>query len=402
MSTLDAGAHAEAVMLREVRNFGRKTARELSALVQDVLSQAGVTWKDLALGSADERNGLLALLANDKIGVLAAEEDLSVRLTKLLARPDFAERSLAEVIDDFALTTAELLRMPNCGRKSVSEFHRFCERHAVRRFRAAGHADGDAIFAMLLDSRPIVEGVSPATSVAGQPDLPLTTPEHSSLAERLEWLMSDLPPRAQVILRRRNGIAQLERETLEEIAVDFGVTRERIRQVEAKSLKRLGVKARRAPLRGFILAEAEAHWDRIAGAAPSLRRVELPDARRRLDPHLRLACEIEEMSVEAWLDLVAQPFPFGWLSPREDRAKVEEAAERIGDLAGIPIPLPLAGLAEPEEVVATRTRGRTRQEHQRPPRIPHAAEGRRPLDPPGPSSCDLGQRGRDLTDRATA
>ena len=58
-----------------------------------------------------------------------------------------------------------------------------------------------------------------------------------------------LPPREQRILRMRFGIGGSGEHTLEEIGKIFGVTRERIRQIEAKALEKL-----RQPARGRKLA----------------------------------------------------------------------------------------------------------------------------------------------------
>lgn len=54
----------------------------------------------------------------------------------------------------------------------------------------------------------------------------------------IEWLQY-LSPREQKILRMHFGLDDGERHTLEEISERFGVTRERIRQVEARALQRL-------------------------------------------------------------------------------------------------------------------------------------------------------------------
>ena len=61
--------------------------------------------------------------------------------------------------------------------------------------------------------------------------------------------MSHKPSRRQRILRMRFGIGGGTDHTLEEVAQVFGVTRERIRQIEAKALKKL-----RHPIHGRKLA----------------------------------------------------------------------------------------------------------------------------------------------------
>lgn len=344
---IDAGPHAEAMMLREVRNLGRKTARELGALVWAVATQAPAEENVGVAPAPDERDHFLALLADETIGSLAAEEILSARLTAILALPHFAEKSLADVLANFVLTSAEMLRVPNCGRKSVSEFRDFCHRNAVRRLHMAGYENGDAILATLISGRSVVSSAPSIPAAERGVDL-RDAPDHGSLVDRIEWLLSDLPERTQVILRRRNGVGQPTCETLEEIGIDFAVTRERIRQVEAKALKRLAIKTRRAPLRGFILDEAGLHWDELTGNDIRLRDRDLHEAKRRLNPYLRLACDIEGLSVEAWLNLIAHQFPCGWLSPREDRAAIDDAIVQLGDLSQLPIPYPLSGLVAPE------------------------------------------------------
>ena len=61
----------------------------------------------------------------------------------------------------------------------------------------------------------------------------------SLLRERLMEILIDLTPREQKILAMRFGLDDGITHTLEEVGVQFGVTRERIRQIEAKSLERI-------------------------------------------------------------------------------------------------------------------------------------------------------------------
>jgi RNA polymerase primary sigma factor len=68
---------------------------------------------------------------------------------------------------------------------------------------------------------------------------PVIFEEQRSLREELEEVLSSLPPREARILRLRYGLADGRGYTLEEVGQKFGLTRERIRQIEAGSLKKL-------------------------------------------------------------------------------------------------------------------------------------------------------------------
>jgi RNA polymerase primary sigma factor len=68
---------------------------------------------------------------------------------------------------------------------------------------------------------------------------PHAAAEASALAEIVTEALDDLTPREQRILRMRFGIGEESDHTLEEVGKVFGVTRERIRQIEAKALEKL-------------------------------------------------------------------------------------------------------------------------------------------------------------------
>ena len=61
----------------------------------------------------------------------------------------------------------------------------------------------------------------------------------SELAEQLERILNTLTPREQTVIRLRFGIGYDEASTLEQVGQNLSVTRERIRQIEAKALKKL-------------------------------------------------------------------------------------------------------------------------------------------------------------------
>jgi len=71
------------------------------------------------------------------------------------------------------------------------------------------------------------------------------------LKERLKEILVDLTPREQKILAMRFGLEDGVTHTLEEVGKEFGVTRERIRQIEAKSLERIREHGSLKKLKGY-------------------------------------------------------------------------------------------------------------------------------------------------------
>jgi RNA polymerase primary sigma factor len=71
---------------------------------------------------------------------------------------------------------------------------------------------------------------------------------NTKLSEQLAAVLADLTPREEQVLRKRFGISEKSDHTLEEVGKLFNVTRERIRQIEAKALRKL-----RHPVRSQVL-----------------------------------------------------------------------------------------------------------------------------------------------------
>jgi RNA polymerase primary sigma factor len=87
-------------------------------------------------------------------------------------------------------------------------------------------------------------------------DKQITSPSEAvinlNLQEQTRKILATLTPREEKVLRMRFGIGEKSDHTLEEVGQDFYVTRERIRQIEAKALRKLRHPSRCKKLKSFV------------------------------------------------------------------------------------------------------------------------------------------------------
>ena len=81
---------------------------------------------------------------------------------------------------------------------------------------------------------------------------PAEAASYTLLREQLEEVLTTLTPREEQVLRMRFGLTDGKAHTLEEVGKQFDVTRERIRQIESKALRKLRHPSRSKKLRDFL------------------------------------------------------------------------------------------------------------------------------------------------------
>jgi len=72
------------------------------------------------------------------------------------------------------------------------------------------------------------------------------------LKEQTQKVLKTLSPREEMVLKMRFGVGDGSEHTLEEVGQSFAVTRERIRQIESKALRKLRHPSRSQRLRAFL------------------------------------------------------------------------------------------------------------------------------------------------------
>src|SRR5262249_47130231 len=113
--------------------------------------------------------------------------------------------------------------------------------------------------------------------------LPIDAAIQSNLRETTTRVLASLTPREERVLRMRFGIGMNTDHTLEEVGQQFSVTRERIRQIEAKALRKLKQRSRSRKLRIFL--------DNCRPAIPATAGIQFFNNNRRASPrHLRQPC----------------------------------------------------------------------------------------------------------------
>jgi len=81
---------------------------------------------------------------------------------------------------------------------------------------------------------------------------PIDAVVYNDLSDKTKGVLATLTPREEKVLRLRFGIGEKADHTLEEVGKDFDVTRERIRQIEAKALRKLRHPIRNKKLKSFV------------------------------------------------------------------------------------------------------------------------------------------------------
>ncbi len=355
-------------LLLGLRNLGRKTADELAAMAAAAAAESGVGPPTPVLEPRARLafRSLVNLLStvNFPVDLLAIE--MSVRLRNCLKsiveaqrqgrNGDAAPCNLGAVVAGWPDYRMLLVKQANVGRTTVAELESLIEKIVSRRLGllcvpGAGTTVTIGVLSeerldetfhqALIDAADGTEGDAPSDLAAMlhgvDRKLQLSPREH------IQETIAELPGKERDTVTRRYGLDGGEPQTLEQIASRVHVTRERVRQVEAKALGRLRVGPNRLAFERILLAEGEAVWHMLSAGSDLIMPADVQDRRQGISAHFFLAIEVCHGRLIDWVNTQAQIALGGWLRNEADPKDIKDSVARTATWTRTaPSPVPLA------------------------------------------------------------
>lgn len=323
-------------------NVGRTTEEELVALIRSASTDGAfrlvevpkIELEEMPTNSRKLPAHVDIKLQDVTIASIIRFSRCSARLTNSVDKGGLDSLKLGDYLADTSSLSGCLSNLEGIGRKSIDEAIMVVE----EMIEAA--ASGAPIVLELLQYESGASGQVEMDHTLN-PSVKEAKIDPRPVRVRLEEVVSSLGDRERFVLLQRFGIEGSVALTLQEIADQVHVTRERIRQLEAKALRALRFPRHGRLMVEFLRAEREAIWSTLSGGTDLISECELRETTKALDPWHALAIEVTHGAVRDWILGNATPVGANWLRSGVDPRSVVEAAVVISKLvAERPQPLP--------------------------------------------------------------
>lgn len=331
-------------------NFGKGTLNELNALL-DAAALAFEKDGDTIAKTPPDETGfqfICQLFDHVSLAELCAVQPVSVRLVNGIAGYSSKDAAAGHLFSDWHSVRQDLRGQKNMGAKSIQELHELCLAFIQKCLSRNGVSEeaSAAIACSILEqgslSAELGEIAATALSDAAPFSIDSLVEEEVKSPDTLsDQLLSLLDERSQAVVRRRFGFTELGAETLEQIAQSYGVTRERIRQLEAKALRKLRIYGKSLPIRAALLEYGEDLWLPLAGPKGFVNQADASDL-SRIPASFKLLFDIAEWQLDGWLDEHARKWGKGWVARDTDVDALDAASREIADaINGKSLPRPI-------------------------------------------------------------
>lgn len=348
---LEMGPSLDVVCLR-VPAMGRKSVRELHELLDRVAARTGASFTvtveepqrsslppyDGEATAADLLKQVADLYSAVTLGETVQAIGASVRLTHGVERASIRTQPLGEILVRWGQSCQDLLQIKNFGRTSLRELRQICSDLIHDHFAVCDLAEPESrgVCTLLFDGSAM-DGEVCAPLVKKLAELPafrfdvLRSGDVQSPEELAEILVQELDDRSRNILIRRYGLRGHVSETLEQIAEGYDVTRERIRQLESKALKKIALKGAKLTLRESLLGHGAEIWKSLVGEKNCLKLSELTN-RLEIAPCVRFLMDVQGISTPEFLDQIASRWQDGWCGPDIDTNALDRAKAELAEM----------------------------------------------------------------------
>jgi RNA polymerase primary sigma factor len=342
---LQAGPEAKLKFL-SIPHLGRGSADELDQIIRGFVRDFLGNYPNGFTAKADEairveavREALIAWFDGLRFPEILLESNCTTRLRNVLETNSLGLHTFSEFLRDYSVFHGQLVRLPNLGRKSVSELYALCEGLTGRLLYSWGLSDEQvkAAHELVYERAPpnptMLQALDDAMrNVNLLPDrYAALKPADETLLKVVEEQLAAVQQRDKCVVERRYGFSTGQIETLEGIAQDFGVTRERIRQVEAKFHRRLRLPGTARRLRQTFDREIDDVLNEVLRGAQYIRENEETEILCRLPGHVRLAIDVLYEEPRSFLDSRGTRWGGGWILSSLSKADLDEALKEIGE-----------------------------------------------------------------------
>jgi hypothetical protein len=330
---------------------------------------------------------LVDLLASVPFPAALLTLDISARLRNCLQATEKSDlslddvsvphRDLGGVLADWPRVRRNLMKQKNLGRSTVQELEEIVKRIVSAKLRIGSETDDGpvigeieelteerldkALYQKVVAAQEFEEtnGVGSISWQADGADRNLVLLP----SEQIDEIVGSLPRKEHETIVRRYGFDNREPETLEEIGVQFHVSRERVRQVEAKALARLRIGTNRAAFQRLLETESGAVWDQLSDGKDIILPSDIQDRRASISKQFMLAVDVIHGRLQDWINTQGQVALGGWVSRGADPLEIKSRLGRLSAWAeSAPGPVPVAvpseatGVPEGEFGIAERFR----------------------------------------------
>ncbi|WP_417246779.1 sigma factor-like helix-turn-helix DNA-binding protein [Celeribacter sp.] len=339
---MKAPAQARQAFLK-LPNLGRKSADELDLIMRSFVPNYANEDVDAQISDAESYHQSAIRAAEAFLSGLRYPDELfewspKARLANLLkVELEKHPSSFVDFIREFDETTARLRSQKNCGRKSIEELDEIVSRLINARLSLWGAPSeiepelrrllrGEFISHTSLDSIIELGSIKPEDIKASE----RASVEELTVTEIVEECISSLNDRQQDILQRRYGINREQTETLEQVASDYDVTRERIRQIEKKAKQKLETKRTKKILIGAL--EQEGSLEKLFKNRKIVSDEQVSAVSNLLTAQERLAVDLAFGDMRSFLDAESVRTEAGWVQEQDLLLMSHEPEELAGSL----------------------------------------------------------------------